>query len=223
MPAKKATKNTKRAAAPKKATSKATKTTKGKAASKDKPATKRRTYHDALVIFYGGALKPGHSCVTLLEGSTKKDDVMAHVYEEFSGYFGNTLRGCFVKCEDGNAALEAFREGREEDDLVDGTDFMYTMSATDAKNAAKEAANVDAAAQFKLEDFELDEEEGDEEEEDEGEVSEEEDEVSEEDEEVSEEEDEVSEEEEEEPAPAPKRRAAAKKGGAKGGARARRR
>lgn len=216
-------KKTNKKAAPKKAASKNTKTAKGKAGKKAAPKA-RRTYHDALIIFYGASLKPGHLCVTLVEGSTKKDAVMEHVFEEFSGYYGNTLKGAFVKCEDGAAALQAFRDARDEEDLVEGTDFMYLMSITDGKNSIKEAAAVDAAAQFKLEEYEVaeveegEEEEGEEEDE-EGEYEDEEEELDEE--EVSEEEEESDEEEEE--APAPKRRAAPKKGKGKGGARARRR
>ena len=120
----------------------------------DKTAAKRRTYHDSLVVFYGGCLKPGHSCISLVKGTTKKNDIMAHVFEEFTGYYGNTLHGCYVKCENGDEALEAFKSARSEESLIEGTDFMYSMSATEAKNAAKEAAGIDSANQFKLEDYE---------------------------------------------------------------------
>jgi len=137
--------------------------------------------------------------VVLLQGATNKDAVMEHVYSDYSGYFGNTLRGCYVKCEDGESVLETFASGHE-DDLVDGTDFMYQMNVTDAKNAAKEAADVNTVTTFDLEAYEPeDEDEYDEDEE----VEEDEDEESDEDEDEDEEEDEESEE-----APAPRKRAA---------------
>jgi hypothetical protein len=223
--AKKATKTTK-AAAPKRGAKKATKVTKGgskggKKAAAKKTVAKRRTYHDALVVFYGGILKPSHVCVTLLSGSTKKDDVMEHVFNDFSGYFSNSLKGRFVKCEDGEAALAAFTENCEET-LIDGTDFIYNMNATTAINQAKEAADVEQASQFNLEDFVAEEDEDNEEGDEEDEEYDEDEEVDEdEDDEVDEDEDEDEDEDSDE-APAPKRKAAPKKGG-KGGARARRR
>lgn len=218
----KATKTTKKAAAPKKTVAKKTatvsKATKGKkgAATKKTDTPKRRTYHDTLVIFYGGMLKPGRVCVTLLSGSTKKDDVMEHVFNDFSGYYGDKIIGRFVKCENGETALASF-QAKCAESLVEGTDFAYVLSVTDAIKYAKEAADVDQASQFKLENFVAEEGgsdesgEGDEGSEESGEEESGESEVDEEDEENEESE----EDEESEEAPPKKKAAPKKKAGAK--------
>lgn len=120
-----------------------------KAETSDKTA-KRKTYSDSLVVFHGGELlKLNKHCVHLVEGMTKKNDVMGAIYDEFSGYYGNSVSGRFVKCEDGKASLRAFQEACK-DHLISGTDFAYTMTSTDSFNAAKKAAGVKEAHKFEL-------------------------------------------------------------------------
>jgi hypothetical protein len=196
-------------------TTKPTKTTKstkstGAKAKKTVEKKKRRTYNDSLVLFYGGALKPSRICVSTVSGSVKKEDVLEHVYDEFSCYYGNTLTGRFIKCENVEDALESFKEACSEW-LVDGSDFVYKMCATDAINQAKKATGTDTACQFKLETYEAEEKDSSE---DEEEGEEEDDSNSDEEEE---EEDEEEEEEEEEVEPIPKRKNTSKgKGKSKG-------
>jgi hypothetical protein len=91
-------------------------------------------------------------CVKIVKGVCNKDDIIKHIYTDYSRYYGNDIRGGYIKCLDGEKALSAFNLACEKN-LVSGTNCMYEMDINDALLCVKIVTKSKRVFRFKLPDY----------------------------------------------------------------------
>lgn len=116
-----------------------------KSAEKKAP---RRNLNQAVAFLYGGSLvKASHVYVFAVENK----DVVAHVRENLSQYFGNAVTGRSVKCENAEETLaEVLAQAEKKGYRVETECPILKCSVNNASQLLKEVAECNTANSFKL-------------------------------------------------------------------------
>lgn len=140
-------KATNKKTAPAKEATKKPLATKGASKNTEKKAP-RRNLNQAVAFLYGGSLvKSSHVYVFAVDNK----DVETYVRENLSQYFGNSVNGRSVKCEDAEATLaEVLSQADSQGFRVEADCPILKCSVNNASLLLKEVAGSSTANSFKL-------------------------------------------------------------------------
>lgn len=200
----KTSKGEKKAAVPKKAVTK----TEKKAVEKKEKKEKKEAPGESVGFVYGGTMKASYGYSFCAQVSSP-EEVKTYAKEHFAEFYGADISGRFVKCENGEEALEKFLEHADEKKYRVGTEGKLLFASVNNLAALlKEVTDSASAHKFSMEEKKKetkkkakdsgDQEEGEDDAEDENVEDDAEDDDAEDDEEDGEEEDEEGEEDEDE-------------------------
>ncbi len=146
-------KNTKGDKVDKKATGGAKKSATKTEKTEKKPVekkVKKQAPAESVGFVYGGTMKASYGYLFCASVSTP-EDVKAHAKEHFAEYYGNDFSGRFVKCENGEEALEKVIEQAEVKDYRVGTEGkLLSASVNNLAALLKEVTGSASAHNFSM-------------------------------------------------------------------------
>jgi hypothetical protein len=109
--------------------------------------TKKQAPGESVGFIYDGALKAKHGylfCATVSD----VDKMKQHTKETYSEYFGDSFSVKYVKCEDGNEALEKVLEKADEKEYRTGGGKILSASVENMAVLLKEVTGAATAPRF---------------------------------------------------------------------------